>query len=147
MKNARSLIAFIATLLIFTAGCARQAFGPPEIVLDRTACSKCRMLISDLSYSAALRNDDGSEKTFDDLGCLVQYVQRSPAKHIWVHDHAGDAWVDASRASFVTAASIHGPMGGDIVAFANNTAAQAFASQHEGHVVAFAELLKKGSIR
>ena len=45
--------AIVLALAIWMAACATRADGPPEIVVDRTACSHCGMLISEPASAAA----------------------------------------------------------------------------------------------
>lgn len=127
---------------LWTAACAARAGEPPEIVVDRSVCSHCGMLISERIYAAALRTPDGAERVFDDIGCLLAAVRASwsagsadAAVRVWVHD-AGDAsWIEAPAALFVTSPSLRTPMGGGIVAYRNQSDAVRAAETHGGTVV------------
>ena len=59
-------------------GCSGRMTGPPEIVVDRTSCDHCRMLISDVRYAAAVEAPNADVKVFDDIGCLLEAVKKSP---------------------------------------------------------------------
>lgn len=136
-------LALFAVALLFA--CAAHVAGAPELVIDRSQCGKCGMLISDLAYSASLRGSDGSEKTFDDIHCLTQFVKggKDAGLKIWVHDFDGEGFIDAASAHYVIASSIHAPMGGRVVAFAQLDAAEKFAGANGGRLVdSFDELLR-----
>ena len=127
MKTAA--IALAAALLV--AACAAHQAGPPEIVLDRSACSHCGMLVSERIYAAALRTSDRREQVFDDIGCLLAAVraQSLTGAHVWVHDALRGTWIDGASATFVSAPSLRTPMAGGIVAFADRDAADRSAER------------------
>jgi copper chaperone NosL len=146
--NMTSAIAGAALgMAMLVASCTTQPVEPPVVQLDRSACSQCKMLISDLSWSAALRTPEGEEKLFDDLGCLAQYAKQHDVSHdlVWAHDLPTEQWIEAAHAQFVLAPSIHGPMGGHAVAFADVAAARRFAGTKGGKVVSFNALIQEGS--
>ena len=147
MKTAA--IALASALL--AAACAARQVGPPEIALDRSACSHCGMLISERTYAAALRTSDGREQVFDDIGCLLAVMRaQSPAgARVWVHDAAAGGWIDGASAVFVTSPELRTPMAGRLVAFAGRDAAQrAAAGLRDSAVTSFDALLtQKESVR
>ena len=121
MKTAA--IAF--AIALWTIACAARSSGPPEIVLDRSACSHCGMLISERIYAAALRTPDGREQVFDDIGCLLAAVRKQGLTdpRIWLHDGTTGDWIDGASAAFIASPSFHTPMAGGILAFANRESA------------------------
>ena len=129
--------AIVLALAIWMAACATRADGPPEIVVDRTACSHCGMLISEPAYAAAFRTDDGSERVFDDIGCLLAAVRKSPVAggRFWFHAADGSGWVDGASAVFVKSHALRTPMGGGIIAVRTRAAADEAARRHEGSIV------------
>lgn len=122
-------------LVVSAAGCTAQADGPPEIVLDRDACSHCRMLISEARYAAAFRAADGSTRVFDDIGCLKNAAGSTEGPRIWVHDASDDAWMDAGDATFVVSPDIRTPMAGGVLAFRRAADAERAAQQYHGRIV------------
>src|SRR5215204_3815382 len=56
--------------LALVVACSARPSGPPEIVVDRTACSHCGMLISEPLYAAAFQVTGAEARVFDDIGCL-----------------------------------------------------------------------------
>src|SRR5687768_1835492 len=125
----------VAALLIVVA-CGVKADGPPEIVVDRTPCSHCGMLISETVFAAAYRADGEESRVFDDIGCLLEALERrgGPDVRVWAHDAAGGGWIDGEAAIFVTAPSIRTPMNGGILAYQTAAAADEAAARHRGEI-------------
>lgn len=138
----RRMRVLTAAVLVAMA-CTTGAEGPPEVTLERTACSHCGMLISSIEFSAAARSrTDGTTKTFDDAVCLLQ-TSLPGSWDIWFSDYEGSGWIGSSQAALVVNSDARTPMGGGILAFRDVPRARAFASQHRGAVLSsFAELQK-----
>ncbi len=104
--------------------------GMAEIKWDRDVCARCSMVISDRRFAAQLRGgpDDRAFK-FDDVGCLVFWMQekadtypwmKAPETRLWVADFNSKSreemrWLEPKRAFFVTRTS---PMGYNFAAVA-----------------------------
>jgi nitrous oxide reductase accessory protein NosL len=139
----------VAALLI-AASCGVNADGPPAIVVDRTPCSHCGMLISETVFAAAYRSAGEESRVFDDIGCLLDALQRrgGPDVRIWVHDAAGGGWIDGEAAVYVRSPSIRTPMNGGVLAYRASDAAEQAAVKHHGDVVrSLAALRSRGSAR
>lgn len=61
----------------------------------------------------------------------------SDIARIYATDYAQPAWIDAKQAFYVRGSKVKGPMGGDLPAFADKSAAEAFARKSGGNVMAF----------
>lgn len=132
---------------MWAVACAARLPGPPEIVLDRSACSHCGMLISERIYAAALRAPDGREQVFDDIGCLLAEVRKQSlaSATFWFHDGRSGAWIDGTSAVFVSSPSFRTPMAGGLLAFATRvTADQAAGPIHASVIPSLTALLTKG---
>lgn len=130
---------------LLTAACGVRAAGPPEIVVDRTPCSRCGMLISETLYAAAYQAPGADARVFDDIGCLRDAARGEPgALRIWVHDAADGRWMNGFEAILVASASIRTPMGGGMLAYRDAAAADAAAGRHNGRVIrSIDEILRK----
>ena len=126
-----------ALALLAASACAPARPGPPEIVVDRTACSHCGMLISEPIYAAAYRAGEAEGRTFDDIGCLLDAASRETATGLrfWFHDAATGEWIDGDAASFVKGAAIRTPMSGGIIAFRDRGAAERAAGAQRATLV------------
>jgi len=122
--------------MLLATSCGVTADGPPEIVVDRTACSHCGMLISEPIYAAAYDAGGGEKRVFDDLACLRN---AAPAERlglrVWVHDAASGAWIDGAQAVFVSSPDIRTPMGGGILAYRHPQDAEGAAAKHKAQVI------------
>ena len=130
----------IAAVLITTmwaVACAARAAAPPVIVMDRSACSQCRMLISERAWAAAIRWPDGRDQVFDDIGCLVTAVQGTSVAgaQFWFHDASSGEWITGATPVFVVSSELRTPMGGGIAAYRDPAQAELAATRVHGRVV------------
>ena len=127
------------------SACGASADGPPEIVVDRTACAQCGMLVSELAFAAAYRVPGRPARAFDDIGCLLDALAQEPQRtdvQLWFRDAADAQRIEGRQATFVQSPELRTPMGGGIAAYRDRDAAARTAVQHHGRVVAtFADLL------
>ena len=130
---------------LLTSGCGVRAEGPPEIVVDRTPCSRCGMLISETLYAAAYQAPGADARVFDDIGCLRDAARgEQGALRIWVHDAADGRWINGFEAILVTSPSIRTPMKGNMLAYRDPAAADRAAGRHNGRVIrSIGEILRK----
>ena len=129
-------LVIVAFALLFSA-CGAKAIGPPEIVVDRTACSHCGMFVSEPAYAAAYQAHGHEPRLFDDIGCMLEALRREtvPPIEVWVQDAAGGGWLDADAAIFVASANIRTPMSGGLLAYAEAAAADRAAETHRGRLL------------
>jgi copper chaperone NosL len=121
---------------LLSAACGARAEGPPEIVVDRTPCSHCGMLISEPLYAAAYQAPGADARVFDDIGCLRDAARgEHGALRIWVHDASDGRWMNGSEAILVSSPSIRTPMGGGMIAYRDPSAADRAAARHNGRVI------------
>ena len=135
MLSIRRLLLVAVTLLL--TACRATVIGPPQIVVDRTACSHCGMFVSEPAYAAAYQAPGNDPRVFDDIGCLVNAVRQETAAPltIWLQDAAGSGWIAADDATFVAASRTRTPMNGGILAYAARAAAEKAAAANGGQVM------------
>jgi nitrous oxide reductase accessory protein NosL len=130
--------ALIVIAALVLAGCSASADGPPEIALDRTACARCGMLVSDVRFAAAAGKQGAAPQVFDDIGCLRAAVLARPALRdatFWFHDAAHGDWIRGGDVTFVASAAIQTPMGGGYLAFRDPATAEREAAARQGRVI------------
>lgn len=90
---------------------ARSPEGPRPIAYDRQTCDRCGMLISDPSFAAQLRSEDGRRLYFDDPGGLLLWEARQDVavEQAWFHHVREDRWIPRDEVAFVQASET--PMG------------------------------------
>ena len=137
--------AVLGAAMLIASGCGVKAEGPPAIALDRSACSRCGMLISEPLYAAAYKTPGADARVFDDIGCLRDAARAETGTlRLWVHDAGDRGWLDGADATFVASSAIRSPMGGGLIAFRDPAAAEPSAALHHGRVIrSVADLLAK----
>jgi copper chaperone NosL len=141
--NPCAIVAIAMLTVASLPGCRTHESGPPEIVVDRTACSHCRMLISEPALAAAYRAPHSEARVFDDIGCLLTAARAETTNdlHFWFHDMKTGDWIEGNTAVFVRSAEIHTPMAGGMMAFRSRGDADAAAIHYHGDVLASLEAL------
>ena len=121
---------------LVAAACGTNASSRPEILVDRTACSHCGMLISEPLYAAAYQVAGADARVFDDIGCLrdAARAERRPLT-FWFHDANDEAWIDGTVAVFVASPEIRTPMGGGLLAYRDQAAAEHAAATRHGRLI------------
>jgi copper chaperone NosL len=107
--------------------CAGGSPGPAALDTKTEVCRSCRMPVSDLRLAAQLVNRGEEPKFFDDIGCLRDFLARSPAPPAsvaYVADHRTGQWVRASSAVY-TRARLDTPMGSHLIAHATSSSREA----------------------
>jgi len=104
------VFALLAVVLL-SACSVDSGTGPAEVKWDRTACERCRMVLSDRHFAAqVLYLPEGKKRSkvlqFDDFGCAALWLRDKPWKddpqtQIWVVDHRSGDWINARTASYV----------------------------------------------
>ncbi len=110
------------SLLIATGfmSCGQSA---PTIDFGKAECAHCRMNVVDRQYAAAISTVKGRQYVFDDINCMVHFVQAGTiaedqvAKwHVCDHSKPGTL-IDATTAFYLTGPAFRSPMRGDMAAF------------------------------
>lgn len=129
--------AMAIALTMWVGACAARASNPPTVLVDRTACNRCGMLISEPAYAAAIRHADGHDELFDDIGCLVASLQQRnlAGAAFWFHDADDRTWITDATPVFVKSQALRTPMGGGIAAYRSRERAEQTASKLGGETV------------
>lgn len=117
--------------------------APPEIEYGGERCAYCTMSIDDARFASAWLAPSGTEKHFDDIGCMVNsYRRESPSagSRFWVHHYSSQDWLDARAATYLISPSIKTPMAYGVAAFASASEATAAVPAAKA-TLAWADLL------
>lgn len=147
--NTHSRLVLLLLALAVVASCGAVEATHPQVVVDETACSHCRMLVSDPRHAAGVVGADGSEYVYDDIVCLIAAGQASQqGATTWFHSFDADEWTLAGQTAFVEQQKVRGPMGGTVLAFATAERAAEAARSLQGRTIAsLSELESKGDHR
>lgn len=139
-------------LALLAAG-AQSAGMPPEISAEQT-CPVCGMYPARYTqWQAQIVFKDGQTVAFD--GCkhmfrfllapsaYPQHRRQANLLAVWVRDFKSGAWIDGQRAPFVVGSDELGPMGKEIIPFAELPEAEAFIAAKGGRLVHFQEIDEK----
>ncbi|MFM2359728.1 MAG: hypothetical protein RLY16_1721 [Bacteroidota bacterium] len=98
---------------------------PEPIVAGKDHCHFCKMTITDTRFGAELVTPKGKLYKFDDLHCLTRFYKSGEVKaneknQLYVANYEQPAeFIDATKAFYLKAESIHSPMNGNVAAFAS----------------------------
>ena len=79
--------------------------APSDPVWGKEPCAHCAMLVSDKRYAAEIVTD-GDRKFFDDIGCMVLWLDEhgGKAEHSWVRTPDAARWSDATSSHYAEGA-------------------------------------------
>lgn len=134
----------IVILTVLLAGCRDSMEKvPPKIMPGQDVCDNCFMLINEIKYAAAVTLNNGEEKRFDDISCMLSFIQdnRQKIRYYWVFDFLSGTSLQAEKAYYVRSKKEITPMGGGIIAFGVGDRAQEFASNENTAAINFMDLI------
>ncbi|MCC7362131.1 MAG: nitrous oxide reductase accessory protein NosL [Anaerolineales bacterium] len=141
--NIKLAAALLAAGLVLAA-CAAQTteVSAPEIAYGQDLCETCGMLIDQPQLAAASIDTAGQAHKFDEIGDMILFHAEHPTiqpKAWFVHDYETEAWLRAEDAYFVYHPNHLTTMGHGLLAFATESAAQAWAADLPAEVLSFDE--------
>jgi copper chaperone NosL len=141
-RNSICLIICLSAL----ASCQQQRLEPVALEPE-DMCSFCRMAISEKRYAAQLVDSEGQVFKFDEIGCLVNFMQRNntDAANVarFVMDFDERIWIKAEDAYYVKSSEVTTPMNGGVIAFKTQPKAQQAAEKFHGKAQSFGEVFGK----
>lgn len=157
-RCARTLMGLLCLALMLSA-CERSGNTPAAVrqlqpIATDAECHVCGMLITRFpgpKAQAFIRNRDDALKfcsTVDLFTWLLQPETAGVLETAYVHDMTGQDWdhpgesnyIDAASAWYVAGHDLHGAMGPTLASFKTKTAAEQFAQEHGGKVLAFSAI-------
>jgi copper chaperone NosL len=143
----------VAMLLPGLAGLRAATPLSGEIfAVDQTSrCPVCGMFVHKYpEWQAQIRLSDGTVAAFDGVKDLLAYFF-SPQSYgaapgavvdeVAVREYYNLTWIDGRTAHYVVGSAVHGPMGHELIPFADRAAAENFARDHQGEqILTFAEI-------
>ena len=141
MKNV--VITLSLLLLMFSAETARSE-GPQagEGISKESRCPVCGMFVAKYpQWLTQLNMTDGSSQIFDGVKDMMAYyfspqqygaAPQIAVEEIFVKDYYSQKWIDGRKAFFVLDSDVYGPMGHELIPFAERAAAESFVKDHQG---------------
>ena len=142
MRTWRTPLAILAVSATLVSGPARGGEDPLVPGPDEK-CPVCGMFVARYpDWIAGVRFADGSHAVFDGAKDLLRFLLGSDrdarghtardVRSAFVTDYYSVKQVDAKAAWFVVGSDVLGPMGRELLPFADERAAREFLSDHEG---------------
>lgn len=77
--------------------------GPVDIVWDSETCAHCKMHVGDPRFAAQLHTVDGKVMSFDDPGCLFDFLNGNEVDvhALYFRDHEADGWLEETEVAFL----------------------------------------------
>ncbi len=116
--------------------------GPEAIRYERDTCAQCRMHFAARGFAAERRDERGTLRKYDDIGCMLIAASHGASTQAWVEDHEGAGFVPLLEATLVAGDGLGTPMAYGVVAFRLRAAAEEYARAHGASIVALEELLR-----
>ncbi len=134
----------------FTLAYAAEKPAPREITADMS-CGVCGMYPARFpTWQTQIIFTDGSMVPFDGDKDMFRYLlnlphynpekSRADVAAIWVKGHSSNKWIDGETAYYVVGSSVRGPMGQDLVPFADANEAAELRARNGGTVIPFSEI-------
>ncbi|MGM0896595.1 MAG: nitrous oxide reductase accessory protein NosL [Bacillota bacterium] len=126
------------------AGCGETDFTPRAVQAETDVCAVCNMSITHEEYAGQLIEQDGDHLIFDDLGCLIEYINEMDTAELgaaFIKDAETNEWLNIERAAYVYAPDEWTPMAYHVLAFENiERARQWIEGGNEGELLTLEDL-------
>lgn len=109
---------------------------PKAIDFGLDACHFCKMTIIDKPFAAEIVTEKGKIYKYDAIECMIknQEVEQIKAALLLVFDFENPTnFINATDSYYVVSAQINSPMGENLAAFLNKTAAEKFVKNNGGN--------------
>jgi copper chaperone NosL len=135
-------------LLIMIMGLFACSSGPKPMEYGKEECAFCKMTIMEKQFGCQVVNKKGKHFNFDDLSCLVGYldtdiIASADIGAVYVPDYtAANELLPAAGMYFVASDNLHSPMAGNVAAFSSKDSALKYEASLPGKLVNMESILK-----
>lgn len=151
------LLAAVFCLGFFAYAQASAGSGEPQEIPSDVSCGKCGMFPAKYpQWQSQIVFSDGSMTPFDGCKCMFGFMfnmakydpahQSQDIANVWVKDFNSGDWVDAKNAHYVIGSEVMGPMGKELIPFADAAAAQAFQKKNGGQLAMY-DTISMGTLK
>ena len=135
---------FLITISLVLVGCRTEI--APVALAPEDMCSYCRMAISEKQYAAEVLDSDHQAFKFDDIGCMVNFVEskknKAPIAAYFVMDFDKRDWIKGEDAHYVRTSEVTTPMNGGIIAFRTQSQAQQAVDKYQGKLLRWKDIVR-----
>lgn len=133
------------------AGSSQVARIQPMDIPQDVSCGKCGMYPAKYPrWQSQITYKDGTMTPFDGCKCMFNFMNamaqydkahsRDDISVIWVKDFNSGKWVDAAAAYYVVGSSMMGPMGKELIPFADKAEAMKFHQEQGGAMMIYTDI-------
>lgn len=137
------IMVFIVTISLLV-GCSEKTYEPKAINPETDICQVCNMSIVHEDYAAQLVFKNGDYEIFDDLGCLIEFmedVDESEVGAAFIKDASEDQWINVENATYIYSKDYWTPMYYGVLAFSSKEAAEKYMKENgEGKFLTYDQL-------
>ncbi len=134
-------LSLMLVLLVSACGAKEEIYPPSAIQAGVDRCEHCNMLVPDDANATQLLLSDGRSLKFDDIGCMVEWVEEHGLDKVnvrYVRDFHSLDWVVMQEASFVYHEGFRTPMAYGIYSFSSLEDAETFVAEHgKGEILSY----------
>ena len=157
-------------LLAFMVGCAisgdqsvEQSSSPqsgevamhqPMAIPENVSCGKCGMFPAKYPrWQSQIIFKDGTMIPFDGCKCMFNYIvamgefdkthSRDEIFAIWVKDFNSESWINGVDAYYVVGSNMMGPMGKELIPFADQADAMKFQQEQSGRMMLYSQITQE----
>lgn len=142
MKSLKWIILLVSVCIL--GACSDRAYEPREINQETDVCSICNMSVTSIDFAAQAVLENSDILVFDDLGCLMAYIQQNGDEEIgaaYIRDANSTKWLNVKDAHYVYSKDYWTPMNYGVLAFASAEEAAQYMKEQPGKMVLYDELL------
>ncbi len=148
----RWMVKVIVLLLVVAAQMSLAAGPKPgEGITKRSRCPVCGMFVAKYPHWLTQVNmSDGQTQFFDGVKDMMAYYfgpqqfgaeDGTAVDELYVRDYYSLEWIDGRKALYVIGSDVYGPMGHELIPFADQTGAMNFQKDHHGSdIYSFSEI-------
>ena len=136
----------IVTIFMLLASISQGSQTPsttPMQIAEDISCSKCGMFPAKYpQWQTQVIFKDGKMAAFDGCKCMFGFLfkmDQFDKEHahgdvaaVWVREFNSREWIDATKAHYVVGSDKMGPMGKELIPFADAASAENFQKEHGG---------------
>jgi nitrous oxide reductase accessory protein NosL len=130
---------------------SQVAVKQPMEIPENVSCGKCGMYPAQYPrWQSQIIFKDATMTPFDGCKCMFNFLfamdkfdkahTRDDVLIAWVKDFDSGTWINAVDAYYVVGSNKMGPMGKELIPFADNAAAMKFQKVEEGTMMEYAEI-------
>lgn len=122
---------------------------PEPFKLGTDVCYTCKMGIADVKFGGELLTRKGKVYKFDDIGCMIRYLksgaieQKEIEQTVVVNYEKKDDFINVNMAVLIASPLTRSPMGFNLAAFSNESAAKKHIEGTAGKVFTWTELYQQ----